>query len=99
MAYFRKAWRLLKQGGLFVFLVPNFESVASRHLFCEDIPRHLYFFTRQTVRQYLQKTGFTLEKQANGRKIYKLAPNNCLAFMVRTRLLGKKSSLADGLCR
>src|SRR6266566_1463567 len=84
MAYFRKASRLLKQGGLFVFLVPNFGSVASRHLFCEDIPRHLYFFTRETVRQYLQKTGFALEKEDNGRKIYKLAPNNWLAFMVRT---------------
>jgi len=64
--------------------------VASRYLFCEDIPRHLYFFTRETVRQYLEKTGFRLEKEVNGRRIYKLAPNNWLAFVLRTRLLGKK---------
>ena len=95
MAYFRKAAVVVKKGGLFVFLVPNFQSVASRHLFCEDIPRHLYFFTRETVRQYVEKTGFRLEKEENGRSIYKLAPNNWLGFMVRTRLLGKKYSYED----
>jgi cyclopropane fatty-acyl-phospholipid synthase-like methyltransferase len=95
MAYFRKAAQVLKKGGLFVFLVQNFRSVASRHLFCEDVPRHLYFFTRETVQQYLEKTGFSLEKEDNGRKIYKLAPYNWLGFMVRTRLLGKKYEFRD----
>jgi cyclopropane fatty-acyl-phospholipid synthase-like methyltransferase len=89
MAQFRKASEVVKKGGLFVFLVQNFESVASRYLFCEDVPRHLYFFTRETVRQYLEKTGFRLEKEDNGRSIYKLAPNNWLAFMLRTKLLRK----------
>jgi SAM-dependent methyltransferase len=95
MAHFRKASEVVKKGGLFVFLVPNFQSVASRYLFREDLPRHLYFFTRETVRQYLEKTGFELEKEDNGRSIYKVAPNNWLAFMVRTRLLGKAYSYAD----
>jgi len=95
MAYFQKASEVVKKGGLFVFLVPNFVSVASRYLFCEDVPRHLYFFTRETVRQYLEKTGFMLTKEDNGRSIYKLAPNNWLAFMVRARLLGKKYSYQD----
>lgn len=95
MAYFRKAGEVVKKGGLFVFLVQNFESVASRHLFCEDVPRHLYFFTRGTVKKYLEKTGFALEKEVNGRKIFKLAPYNWLGFMVRTRLLGKKYEFRD----
>ena len=95
MAYIRKAAEVVKKGGLFVFLVQNFQSVASRHLFCEDVPRHLYFFTRETVKQYLEKTGFALEKEVNGRKIYKLAPYNWLGFMVRTRLLGKKYEFRD----
>jgi SAM-dependent methyltransferase len=95
MTYFRKASAVVKKGGLFVFLVPNYQSVASRHLFCEDVPRHLYFFARGTVRQYLEKTGFRLEKENNGRGIYKLAPNNWLAYMLRTRLLGKKYSYED----
>jgi len=95
MAQFRKASAVVKKGGLFVFLVQNFESVASRNLFCEDVPRHLYFFTRGTVRQYLEKTGFALEKEDNGRSIYKLAPYNWLAFMVRTKLLWKKYRYED----
>jgi cyclopropane fatty-acyl-phospholipid synthase-like methyltransferase len=95
MAYFRKASALVKKGGLFMFLVQNFQSVASRRLFCEDIPRHLYFFTRETVRQYLDKTGFRLEKEDNGRKIYRLAPNNWLGFMWRTQILRKKCDYED----
>jgi cyclopropane fatty-acyl-phospholipid synthase-like methyltransferase len=95
MAQFRKASEVVKKGGLFVFLVQNFQSVASRYLFCEDVPRHLFFFTRETVRQYLEKTGFRLEKEDNGRSIYKLAPNNWLAFMLRTKLLRKGYSYED----
>jgi 2-polyprenyl-3-methyl-5-hydroxy-6-metoxy-1,4-benzoquinol methylase len=95
MAYFRKAAEVVKKGGLFVFLVQNFHSVASRNLFCEDVPRHLYFFTRETIRQYLEKSEFSLEKEVNGRKIYKLAPSNWLGFMVRTKLLGKKYEFRD----
>jgi SAM-dependent methyltransferase len=95
MAYFRKASAVLKKDGLLVFLVPNFVSVASRRLFCEDVPRHIYFFTRETVRQYLEKNGLRLEAEDNGRSIYKLAPNNWLGYMVRTRLLGREYRYED----
>ncbi len=95
MAYFRKAAAVLRRDGLFVFLVPNFQSLASRNLFCEDVPRHIYFFTRDAVWKYLEQTGFTLEREDNGRGIYKLAPNNWLGYTLRTRLLGKKYEFAD----
>jgi cyclopropane fatty-acyl-phospholipid synthase-like methyltransferase len=95
MAYFRKAAQILKKDGLFVFLVTNFQSVTSRHLFCEDVPRHLYFFTRKTIGQYLDATGFALERESNGRNIYKLAPANWLSFMVRTRLKKQEFSFRD----
>jgi SAM-dependent methyltransferase len=95
MAYFQKASRVVTKGGLFVFLVTNFHSAGSRHLFREDIPRHLYFFTRETVRQYLDKTGFALEREDNDRNVYKLAPNNWLTFFIQTRLRGKKFVFKD----
>jgi len=95
MAYFRKASAVLRKDGLFVFLVPNFVSVAARSLFCEDVPRHIYFFTRQTVGQYLEKNGLRLEREDNGRSIYKLAPNNWLGYMLRTRLLGRDYRYED----
>jgi hypothetical protein len=74
---------------VFVFLVTNFHSVTSRHLFCEDVPRHLYFFTRETVRRYLQETGFALEKEDNGGSIYKMAPRNWWPYILQTKLRGK----------
>jgi SAM-dependent methyltransferase len=95
MAYFRKASRVLKKHGLFVFLVTNFHSMASRYLFGEDIPRHLYFFTRETVRQYVEQNGFALIQEDNGRTVYKMAPEHWLAFFVQTRLRGKPFTYAD----
>ena len=95
MAYFEKAARVLKPGGLFVFLVTNFQSAASRHLFCEDVPRHLYFFTRETVGRYLQSTGLALVKEVNGRDIYKMAPKNWLTHAVKTHVMGKKYGYQD----
>ena len=95
MAYFLKAAEVVKKGGLFVFLVTNFRSAASRNLFCEDLPRHLYFFTRKTVQQYLEKTGFVLERENNGRDVYKMAPQNWLGFMLRARLRREKYEFKD----
>jgi cyclopropane fatty-acyl-phospholipid synthase-like methyltransferase len=95
MAYFRKASQVVKPGGLFVFLVTNFHSAASRHLFGEDIPRHLYFFTRETIRRYLETTGFALVKEDNGRNVYKMAPEHWLNYLVRTKLQGKPFSYED----
>ncbi|MGB7435322.1 MAG: class I SAM-dependent methyltransferase [Candidatus Acidiferrum sp.] len=95
MAYFRKAAQVTKKGGHFIFLVTNFHSMASRYLFGEDVPRHLYFFTRETVRQYLEKSGFALESEDNGRSIYKMAPPNWITFLVQTRLRGKPFTYED----
>ena len=95
LAYFRKASQVLKKNGYFVFLVTNFHSMASRHLFGEDIPRHLYFFTRQTVRRYLEKTGFVLEYEDNGRSVYKMAPANWLAYLLQTKVRGKAFRFED----
>jgi SAM-dependent methyltransferase len=95
MAYFRKASRVLKKEGQFVFLVTNFHSMASRHLFGEDVPRHLYFFTRETVRQYLYRNGMVLDYEDNGRSVYKMAPEHWLAYLLQTRLRGKPFTFED----
>ena len=70
MAYFRKAAVSLKPGGYFIFLVNNFKSLASRHLYCEDIPRHLFFFSKPTIKLYAHKNGFTVEDIRFNNKIY-----------------------------
>jgi SAM-dependent methyltransferase len=94
MAHFAKAARVLKPGGVFVFLVTNFQSLASRNLFCEDVPRHLYFFTDSCVQSYLQKTGFQLVDSDYSSDIFVLESNRWLAYYV-SRLLGRPFAWQD----
>ena len=93
-AYFRAAGRLLRPGGLFVFLVTNFESLSSRALFREDVPRHLVFFTAPTVRRYLGDAGLRLVRAAHTRAIYEMRPSNCLYYL-RCRLKGRRLAWDD----
>ena len=95
MAYFLKAASVLKSGGRFVFLVQNFQSLASRYLFCEDVPRHLYFFDRHTIRRYVEAAGMQLEREDNNRKIYKMAPYNWFAYHWKTRIKGQEFTYRD----
>ena len=80
MAYFKKAAQVLKPGGIFVFLVTNFKSLSSRCLFREDIPRHLYFFSEETIRRYLAESGFDLIQTDHGDKIYSMRPFNFVRY-------------------
>jgi len=95
MAYFRKAGEVTKQGGLFVFLLQNFESLASRCLFCEDVPRHLYFFTEKTVKQYLEKTGFKLIRAEYKASIYGMVAVNWLSYLIKTKLKKEPFRFSD----
>lgn len=73
-SYLRKANSVLMDGGYLVFLVTNFSSLASRRLFAEDVPRHLYFFTEKTIQEYLSQANFTLVASRYGNDVYPLRP-------------------------
>jgi hypothetical protein len=60
--------------------------LASRHLFCEDIPRHLYFFNEKTIRRYLSATGFKLERADYRGNIFAAPPCGWLSFLIKTRI-------------
>jgi SAM-dependent methyltransferase len=95
MAYFRKAAQVLKAGGIFAFLVTNFESVSSRCLFLEDIPRHLYFFTESTIRKYLSISGFDLIKRDYSNQIYSMHPINFLRCYLYRYILRRRLTWND----
>jgi len=76
MAYFRKP-RSGEKDGLFVFLVPISLAWPPARSFART-SRQPLFFHAETVQQYLEKTGFVLDQEDNGRGIYKLAPHNWL---------------------
>lgn len=84
MSVFAATARLLKKGGLFIALTTNLDSVSSRYLFREDIPRHLYFFNRRTIAAYAAKTlCLTLEDVKSGSHIYQMAPLHWLRHFLR----------------
>lgn len=95
MSYFKKASVLLKPGGLFIFLVTNFKSLSSRCLFREDVPRHLYFFTEETIRRYLSHSGFELVRTDYSDKVYEMRPVNWLRYYVYRYLKGRELEWKD----
>ena len=94
MAHFRKAAKILKPGGVFVFLVTNFDSLSSRRLLREDTPRHLYFFTIETIRQYLSRNGLVLVAANYDNKIFSMRPVGWLRYYLY-RLLGRTLTWQD----
>jgi len=79
-AYFRKTAEVLNPGGIFVFNVPNFGSVSSRHLYREDVPRHLYFFKELTIRRYLETNGMKLLEARFDDAVYSMLAYNWLHY-------------------
>jgi SAM-dependent methyltransferase len=92
MAYFRKAAEVLRPGGLFVFLVTNFKSLSSKRLFQEDVPRHLYFFTEETVKAYAESVGLELQTADYSNHIYSMPPRDLLHYVV-TRYVKRRAFL------
>ena len=79
-AYFQKVAELLKPGGTFVFLVTNYDSLSSKRLFQEDIPRHCTFFTRKTVESYLHAVGMELVSVDFDDKIFSMGSRGALNY-------------------
>jgi SAM-dependent methyltransferase len=65
-SYLEKIHRLLKEGGLLIIGVPNIDcleiQIFGRSCHILDVPRHLHFFTIASLRNYLEKYGFEVEK-------------------------------------
>lgn len=70
MSYFSHVRRVLKPGGSFVFLVPNYASPRSRLMKFEDVPRHLYFYSAKTLEAYLSLQGFENVKIFPDKDVY-----------------------------
>ncbi len=92
--YFKKAAKILRPNGVMICNVTNFESIASRHLYAEDVPRHLYFFTKKTFARYLTQVGMRLEKAYYRKDLYRMLPINVL-FYLRSRILGREFLYKD----
>lgn len=95
MAYFLRAHEVLAPGGAFIFTVPNFASLASRRLYREDPPRHLYFYSEATVAGFLERTGLRYETSVHGNDVYEMLPTNWLRYYLQYRWRNKPMRFAD----
>ncbi len=59
----QRIYQLLKDGGLFIFSIPNLESweakIMGPYWIGWDLPRHLYLFPRELLNEILSTMGFT----------------------------------------
>jgi 2-polyprenyl-3-methyl-5-hydroxy-6-metoxy-1,4-benzoquinol methylase len=81
--------RLLNSSGMLILAVPNIEgtiaNVSKEHWFANDVPRHLFHFSPQTISLMLEKTGFgieyfstmSLEQHCHLNKIYLASRKAC----------------------
>jgi len=60
--YFEQVSKILKNGGELIILVTNSESIYGRYAYKEDVPRHLYHFSKETLKKYGDKVGLKLSE-------------------------------------
>ena len=87
--YFRQVARVLRPGGHFLFLVPNFDSPVCRRMKSEDVPRHLYFYTPATARRYLETAGLRAERIVMDTEIYSKGQRGYLQYLA-LRAIGRE---------
>jgi SAM-dependent methyltransferase len=80
--FFERVPRLLKSGGRFIFVVPNFAAPGMRCTCTEDIPRHLWLFTPQAVAAYLSKNGMAARVIFHNDILYTAYPFGLLRYAV-----------------
>ena len=73
-AFFKRVSRLLKDDGLFVFVVPNFGAPGMKHCCTEDVPRHLWLFTPAGGENYLGRYGMEAKAVFHNDSLYTAYP-------------------------
>ena len=79
----RNISRLLRQEGVFVALVPNFNSIAGRLMRQDDVPRHLNFFTRKAMNTLLARHQLAPVKYIFSDEIFSGSNHGFLVFLFK----------------
>jgi ubiquinone/menaquinone biosynthesis C-methylase UbiE len=61
LEYFLEAARVLRPEGHLIILVTNSESAYGQYAFAEDVPRHTYHYSEETLNRYGERVGLTLK--------------------------------------
>lgn len=80
--YFTEASRVLKPGGEMIILVTNAKSIYGKYAYLEDIPRHTYHYSNNTLKKYGDKAGLTLANVTFGDEIFDGRGSGAAAFFL-----------------
>jgi SAM-dependent methyltransferase len=72
-AYFAAIHKILKSSGLFIFMVPNGDSLWSRWAFHDDVPRHIHFFRVKSLGLFASSNNFEISRIEHTNRIYSKA--------------------------
>jgi 2-polyprenyl-3-methyl-5-hydroxy-6-metoxy-1,4-benzoquinol methylase len=81
-AYFKAMTAALRPGGRLVVQVPNFDSISSRCLFREDVPRHLHFYSRRAIDKFMAQNGLTIERVEYRDDVYEMSAVGLLTYLL-----------------
>lgn len=78
MEYLKEIHRILKPGGVVIFLVPNLRSIPFGLCHNDDIPRHLYIFSPGTIRKMLTLSNLKLKALIHSNSIFYGGVRGCV---------------------
>ena len=96
MGYLKEIYRILKPGGVVIFLVPNLRSVPFGICHNDDIPRHLYLFSPKTIEEMLTRSHLTLRALIHTNSIFYGGMRGCVIQLV-LRALGVGAERIEAL--
>ena len=96
MEYLKEIHRILKPGGVVIFLVPNLKSVPFGICHNDDIPRHLYLFSPKTIKEMLTRSHLTLKALIHTNSIFYGGMRGCVIQLI-LRALGMHSEKIETL--
>jgi SAM-dependent methyltransferase len=85
--YVRKVAKVLSDGGRFIGVVTNFNSIHARWLRADDFPRHLTMFTKGSLGALLRESGLQPLRMWTDQKLFGGALRGAITYAVK-RLRG-----------
>lgn len=85
--YVQHVSKLLADGGTFIGIVTNFNSIQSRLLRADDYPRHLTLFTKRSLTRLLRQAGLVPVRMWTDQQLFGGHLRGALSYAVK-RMLG-----------
>jgi SAM-dependent methyltransferase len=85
-AYVQEVSRVMADGGTFIGVVTNFNSVQARLLRADDYPRHLTLFTKRSLKRLLTGAGLTPVRMWTDQRLFGGQLRGALKYAVKRGL-------------